>query len=231
MTREECVQRAKDIMINKNPYGRYHKYNFDTYNYGENTPINSDTITNMPSATIILSEKVYGSLQAIQDVTNEERREVPFFLYGRETANNVIEFDDFFTNSNRNNRQSTEAVFNQVMIDDLERRVNINLNTDFVVCHGHSHPSISEFHQNFSLGNFASYIEMNQNNSVFRNKQVELTSCLVTSTGDINFLFYDNVSDNFYRFTNVYAKSENGLRPVNCYNMNQEENYYRTGHR
>ena len=231
MTREGCVQKAKDIMINKNLYGRYHKYNFDTYNYGENTPINSDTITNMPSATIILSENVYGSLQAIQDVTNEEKKEVPFFLYGRETANNVIEFDDFFTNSNRNNRQSTEAVFNQVMIDDLERRVNINLNTDFVVCHGHSHPSISEFHQNFSLGDFASYIEMNQNNSVFRNKQVELTSCLVTSTGDINFLFYDNISENFYRFTNVYAKSENGLRPVNCYNMNQEENYHRTGHR
>ena len=44
MTREQCVQKAKDIMINKNSYGIYHKYNFDTYNYGENTPINSDII-------------------------------------------------------------------------------------------------------------------------------------------------------------------------------------------
>ena len=138
---------------------------------------------------------------------------------------------DFFTNSNRNNRQSTEAVFNQVMIDDLERRVNINLNTDFVVCHGHSHPSISEFHQNFSLGDFASYIEMNQNNSVFRNKQVELTSCLVTSTGDINFLFYDNISENFYRFTNVYVRDNNTLKPVNCYNLNQADGYYSTRQR
>lgn len=231
MTREECVQKAKDIMINKNPYGIYHKYNFDTYNYGEMTPINSETINNMPNATIILSDKVYGSLQAIQDVTNKEDKEVPFFLYGRETANNTIEFDDFFTNSNRDNRQSTEAVFNQIMIDDLTRRIDNNLNSNFVVCHGHSHPSISKFHQNFSLGDFASYIEMNQNNSAFRNKQIELTSCLVTSTGDINFLFYDNISDNFYRFTNVYVRKENGLRPVNCYNMNQEENYNRTGRR
>ena len=231
MTREECIQKAKDIMINKNPYGIYHKYNFDTYNYGEMTPINSETINNMPNATIILSDRVHGSLQAIQDVTNKEDKEVPFFLYGRETANNTIEFDDFFTNSNRDNRQSTEAVFNQIMIDDLTRRVDNNLNSDFVVCHGHSHPAISRFHQNFSLGDFASYIEMNQNNSAFRNKQVELTSCLVTSTGDINFLFYDNVSDNFYRFTNVYVRSENGLRPVNCYNMNQEETYHQTRHR
>lgn len=231
MTREECVQKAKDIMINKNPYGIYHKYNFDTYNYGEMTPINSETINNMPNATIILSDKVYGSLQAIQDVTNKEDKEVPFFLYGRETANNTIEFDDFFTNSNRDNRQSTEAVFNQIMIDDLTRRIDNNLNSNFVVCHGHSHPSISKFHQNFSLGDFASYIEMNQNNSAFRNKQIELTSCLVISTGDINFLFYDNISDNFYRFTNVYVRKENGLRSVNCYNMNQEENYHRTGRR
>ena len=229
MTREECVQKAKDIMINKNPYGIYHKYNFDTYNYGEMTPINSETINNMPNATIILSDKVYGSLQAIQDVTNKEDKEVPFFLYWRETVNNTIEFDDFFTNSNRDNRQSTEVVFNQIMIDDLTRRIDNNLNSNFVVCHGHSHPSISKFHQNFSLGDFASYIEMNQNNSAFRNKQIELISCLVTSTGDINFLFYDNISDNFYRFTNVYIRKENGLRPVNCYNMNQEENYHRTG--
>ena len=117
------------------------------------------------------------------------------------------------------------------MIDDLTRRIDNNLNSNFVVCHGHSHPSISKFHQNFSLGDFASYIEMNQNNSAFRNKQIELTSCLVTSTGDINFLFYDNISDNFYRFTNVYVRKENGLRSVNCYNMNQEENYHRTGRR
>ena len=82
MTREECIQKAKDIMINKNPYGRYHKYNFDTYNYGKNTPINSDTITNMPSATIILSEKVYGFLQAIQDVTNEEKKKCHSFYMG-----------------------------------------------------------------------------------------------------------------------------------------------------
>ena len=94
-----------------------------------------------------------------------------------------------------------------------------------------SHPSISEFHQNFSLGDFASYIEMNQNNSVFRNKQVELTSCLVTSTGDINFLFYDNISENFYRFTNVYVRDNNTLKPVNCYNLNQADGYYSTRQR
>ena len=65
---------------------------------------------------------------------------------------------------------------------------------------------------------------MNQDNLVFKNKQVELTSCLVTSTGDINFVFYDNQSNNFYRFTNVVVKGkDNSYRPVNCYGLNQAE--------
>ena len=64
-------------------------------------------------------------------------------------------------------------------------------------------------------------------NAVFKNKQVELTSCLVTSTGDINFVFYDNQNDNFYRFTNVFVKDkDNNLKLVNCYGLNQEQQYY-----
>ena len=67
-------------MINKNPYGMYHKQNFDTYSsYGEMTPINSDIINNMPASQIILSEEVHGQLLGIQDVTNLKNKEIPFY--------------------------------------------------------------------------------------------------------------------------------------------------------
>ncbi len=223
MTREECLRKAKDIMIHKNPYGKYHEQNFNTYSaYGEMTPINSDIIVNMPNAVIILSEEVYERLLAVQYVTNETNQEFPFFLYGQETAGNQIEFNEFFSSSN--NRQNASASFNQSMMNNLQNRINGNLNNGLVVCHGHSHPPIGNFNQNFSLGDFTSYIQMNQNNSVFKNKQVELTSCLVTSTGDINFVFYDNLNDNFYRFTNVFVKDkDNNMTPVNCYGLNQSE--------
>ena len=159
-------------------------------------------------------------LLAVQDVTNETNQEFPFFLYGKEISNNQIEFTEFISSSN--NRQNVEASFNQTMINNLQNRINGNLNNGLVVCHGHSHPPIGSFHQNFSLGDFISYMQMNQDNSVFKNKQVELTSCLVTSTGDMNFVFYDNQSDNFYRFTNVFVKDKNNnLTPVNCYGLNQ----------
>lgn len=226
MTREQYVQKVKEIMINKNPYGMYHKQNFDTYSsYGEMTPINSDIINNIPASQIILSEEVYEMLLAVQDVTNSTNQEFPFFLYGKEVASNIIGFNEFMSSSN--NRQSVEASFNANMIENLQKKVNGNLNNGFVVCHGHSHPPIGSFHQNFSLGDFTSYMQMNQDNPVFKTKQVELTSCLVTSTGDINFVFYDNQSNNFYRFTNVFVKDKsNNLKPVNCYGLNQEQEYY-----
>ena len=225
MTREQYSQKVKDIMINKNPYGAYHQQNFNTYSaYGEMTPINSDIINNMPNSKIILSEEVYGSLLGIQDVTNIEKTEIPFLLYGKEVENNVIEFDNFITSSTKENRQSTEANYDEKMEKDLMNKLNNNQYNGFVVCHGHSHPRGS-FSENFSLGNFTSYIQMNQENQVFKTKQAELIACLVTSTGDINFVFYDNTSDNFYRFTDVFVKDkDNNLTPVSCYGLNQREN-------
>ena len=63
---------------------------------------------------------------------------------------------------------------------------------------------------------------MNQENTLFKNRQVELINCLVTITGDVNFLFYDNTSENFYRFTSVFVKDKNNnMIPVNCYRLNQ----------
>lgn len=223
MTREQYKQSVKDIMINKNPYGAYHQQNFNTYGgYDEMTPINSDIINNMPNAQIVLSESVYEMLLAVQEVTNSSNQEFPFFLYGREIGNNSIEFNEFI--SANNNRQNTSASFNQSMINDLESRLKNNLNKGYVVCHGHSHPPIGDFHQNFSLGDFTSFMQMNEDNPVFKDRQVELTSCVVTSTGDINFVFYDNVNQNFYRFTNVVVKDkDNNYTSVNCYGLNQAQ--------
>lgn len=207
MTREQYKQSVKDIMINKNPYGAYHLQNFNTYdNYDEMTPINSDIINNMPNAIIILSEEVYQMLLVIKEVTNEANQVFPFFLYGKEIKNNQIEFNEFMSASN--NRQNTEASFNQTMINNLQNRIKGNLNTGLVVYQGHSHPPIGDFHQNFSLGDFTSFMQMNEDIPVFKNRQVELISCLVTNTGDINFVFYDNVNQNFYRFTNVVVRGK-----------------------
>ena len=221
MTREKCKQKVKDILIYKNPYGIYHQQNFKTYEaYGEMAPINSSIINDMPNAKIVLSDSVYEMLLAIQEATLQTNQEFPFFLYGQEIANNLIEFNEFVSVSA--NRSSAEASFNQTMINNLESKIKENLNRSFVICHGHSHPPIGNFHQNFSLGDFTSFVQMNENNPIFKSRKVELVGALVTSTGDVNFVFYDNLNQNFYRFTKVFVKNkDNKYMSINCYGLNQ----------
>ena len=183
-------------------------------------PINSSIINDMPNAKIVLSNSVYEMLLAIQEATLQTNQEFPFFLYGQEIANNLIEFNEFVSVSA--NRSSAEASFNQTMINNLESKIKENSNRSFVVCHGHSHPPIGNFHQNFSLGDFTSFVQMNENNPIFNRRKVELVGALVTSTGDVNFVFYDNINQNFYRFTKVFVKNkDNKYMPINCYGLNQ----------
>lgn len=223
MTRQDYNRKVKQIMINNPLFGQYHAQNFSTFGgLGENQPINSSIINDIPRGSIILSEQVFDMLCAIQDVTNTEMEEVPFFLIGMEGSDNSIEFTEFMSSSR--DRQSTEASFNQDMVDYLQNRISGHLNDGLVVCHGHSHPAIGRFYENFSLGDLTTYIQMNEENAVFRNRKVELVGCVVTSTGNINFVFYDNKRQDFYRFTHVYVKDMYGnLRPVNAYGLNQRE--------
>ncbi len=224
MTRDQCLQKVENILVQKSPYGSYHQENFDNYRtLGDMAPINSAIISDIPFGQVILSNEVYQFLNAVCDVTNEDRKEIPFFLYGYETQPNVVEFSEAYTSSD--DRHSTMATFNSDMVHNLGERMRESLNTKLVVCHGHSHPPIGDVHENFSLGDFASYVEMNEENSVFRDHQVDLMGCLVTSSGDINFVFYDNLVENFYRFTEVYVKeNDNSLRPVNTYGLKQADN-------
>lgn len=228
MSNQGYKKRVIEIMTNpnKNPYARFHQINFSNYSfYNEETPINKDIINDMPQAKIILTREVYEHLLAIQEVTLSTNQEFPFFLYGYENARNQIEFKEFMSSSA--NRQSNAANFNSQMQKDLMNKINKNSNNNFVVCHGHSHPLIGDFCENFSLGDFMAYMEMNESNGVFKNKEVELTGCVVTPSGDINFVYYDNQVKNFYRFTNIYVREmDNTLTPVNCYGLNQRQPQY-----
>lgn len=225
MTRQEYSEEVKRIMCGNPMFGPYHAQNFRSFaQYGEMAPINSSIINDMPRGKIILSEQVYDMLMAISDVTNSEMEEVPFFLFGTETSDNTIEFSEFMSSSRE--RQGTQASFDQNMVKYLQDRINGNMNDGLVVCHGHSHPPIGSYNENFSLGDFTSYMQMNRDNEIFRSRKIELVGCVVTSTGDINFVFYDNRHNDFYRFTQVYVKDMQGnLTPANSYGLNQRDNY------
>lgn len=224
MTREQYVEKAKNILTQDPLYGVFHQQNLNTYNYGEMTPVNSQILNTMPNtSSIILNQNVYEMLLAVQEITNQNQEELPFFLYGREIAPNKIEFTEFMLASN--SQSNHQASFNQTMINHLQSRIEQELDNGFVVCHGHSHPPLGTFYQHFSLGDLASYIQMNEENPVFKDKHVELMSCLIPSSKDMNFLFYDNHNQDFYRFLNVFVKDKDEhLTPISCYQTTKESN-------
>ena len=223
MTRQEYKNQVIKVMIDNPAYGKYHMQNFNTFGgLGESCPINSAIINDMPRGEVILSEQVYEMLMDVVDVSNTDVVEVPFFLFGTEISGNVIEFNEFMSSSR--DRQSSAASFNDEMVNYLEQRLNGGFHNGLVACHGHTHPPVGTFYQNFSLGDLTTYMQMNEENEVFKNRKVELVGCLVTSTWDVNFVFYDNRKQDFYRFTNVFVKDMHGnLKPVNAYGLRQAE--------
>lgn len=222
----ENISKVKEILTTRGQYRNHHKENFEKYNYGEMTPINNDILNIIPSGTIILSDEVYQTLLAVRELTLADEKEVPFFLYGKDAGDNQIIFDEFYSKSN--NRAGAEASFGTDMINDLTKKVYNKERSDLAVCRGHSHPQTGPYCENFSLGDLAGDIQFNQDNEVFRSKKVEATSCVVSPSGDINFLYYDNVTENFYRFNNVVVKNkDNSYTKVDCYGNGKEQMEYR----
>lgn len=224
MNRQDYLNKAKQILINGNN-GQQHLENFQDFkNNGEECPIIGALLKDMDDygGLIILTSDVSKKLQIIHEVTNIRRIEIPFLLYGKEIQKNKILFNDIYIEQNSN--QSRLASFGSNITKDLENRLNKN-NSNLVICHGHSHPPIGDYHKNFSHGDLASYIEMND---IVKNHNSQSVGAIVTSNGDFNFLFYDDQSQDFYRFTRILEQTENlDYVRLNCYGktFNQNINY------
>jgi len=209
MDREEYVKKAKNILESDRSMGQYHRLNFQNYNYGENSPVNSKILTNMPHGSkVIIEEKVYEAMDVLAEVTNEDGKECSFLLTGQVEGQTAI-FDGLIMQGNDGNAH--EAGFSKIapelskFMEDVKRN-NVK---NAIVCHGHSHPKVGQYYMQFSLGDLASYIQMNKDNEQYRDKEVELCSCLLTD-GEFNFLFYDNKTNNFYKFNNTYMRKKDG---------------------
>lgn len=179
----------------------------------ENAPIANRNLLVMPrGSAVILSAEVSELLELIDKKTKAEGKEIPFFLYGKTKGQTVI-IDDI--DADIDNLQDTEAVFSPELVTSLEQFVHKSKKdgSDIIV-HGHTHPKIGNYFKNFSYGDMSAYVHLKEQLPVFKNSQIEVCSCLIVD-GNYNFLFYNG--ENFYRFENVFAEHENGLRRLPCY--------------
>ncbi len=206
----DYAKKVYNILCRKGFHQKVHQENFTKFNYGDMTPINDELLSVIPGGTVILAPEVYEAMRALGEATGESRKEFPFFLFGHEIDDNVVFFDEFFSQSSK--REETSAHFSPAMVDYLSKKL---MTGNLVVCHGHSHPPIGQFYHYFSLGDFGAYVKMTEENNVFRNKEAQLMGCMVDCDGEFKFVHYDMEQENFYRFAKVYRKdNENKLQSL-----------------
>ena len=166
---------------------------------------------------VVLSEKVYQMLVAIQQDTYNKKLEYPFFLFGkREDSGRILYFDDYVIDTT--GVESKSASFDKT--DKLLNRLNnfvANSPRDgtCVIAHGHSHPPITNQYLNFSLGDMTSYMQWREENALFKSK--EFFGCAVLLTGgNYNFLFFDGYD--WYRYNDVFVQHKaRDIEKLPCY--------------
>lgn len=202
----EYLQKVRDILTTKGLYQDYQKENISDYDSYELSPIHNNILNILPNGIVILTEEVYEGLLDIHESTMVNKREIPFFLLGKETSNNQVLFNKIFIRSNNETQLVDDLTSKQDNIDHL------------VICKGYSHPSNEMVYEHFSFGDLARNIQFIEENPTFKDKKIEVVSCVITPSKDINFLYYDSQKQNFYRFSKVMVVNKNNMYTrINCY--------------
>ena len=210
---QEYVNRAYTTLIKSNAQRR----RFATANYGVNTPIDAKRLPDVPSGKVILSQEVFQQLLKINDESEKANAEFAYFLTGI-TEGQTVKFDNIVWTRNQGN--SATANFNPLLknLNAYVKSVQQNGEKNAIVCNGHTHPKhMSSYAEDFSLADMAGFMQMKEENGVFRNGNIELCSGIM-SDFNFNFCFYDNKMEDFYKFNDVVLELETGEQiPLSCY--------------
>ncbi len=178
----------------------------------DNYPVKTSMLGVVPQGKVILSSDVAAFLDVVDDTTKETGREIAFLLFGK-TQGQVVYIDNYIVNGLSD---SMNAHFSSAINSALQNFINSSEKdgTDMVV-HGHSHPKLGNYYNNFSLGDMEAYTKFREANNVFNSNKIWLSSCLVVD-GNFNFLFYDG--NDYFKFNEVYEKLPDGsLKKLKCY--------------
>ena len=215
--KQEYVNRAYDALINRQSNSIAQRRRFANANYGLNTPIDAKELDNVPRGKVILSQSVFEQLLNVNDESEKARAEYSYFLTGI-TEGQTVKFDSIVWCRNQGN--SAEANFTPLLpkLNAYVKAVQQLGETQAIVCNGHTHPkSLSAYSEDFSLADMAGFMQMKEDNAVFKNGSIDLCSGIMSDL-NFNFCFYDDVMQNFYKFNDVVLELETGEQvPLSCY--------------
>lgn len=215
--KQEYINRTYNALINYQTNSNAQRRRFQNANYGLNTPIDAKQLDDVPSGKVILTQQVFEQLMNVNDESQKAQAEFPYFLTGT-TEGQVVKFDNIVWCRNRGNQ--AEADFTP-LLPSLNKFVNAVQQmgeTQAIVCNGHTHPKgMSIYAEDFSLADMAGFMQMKEDNSVFKDGTIDLCGGIMSDLS-FNFCFYDDRMQNFYKFNDVVLELETGEQiPLSCY--------------
>lgn len=211
--KQEYINRTYRTLMNSSAQ----KERFENVNYGMNTPIDARKLPDVPRGKIIISQEVFKELITVNDESEKAKAEFSYFLTGI-TEGQTVKFDNIVWARNQGN--NVEADFTPLMgnLRSYVKCIQQLGKQNAIVCNGHTHPKeLSRYAEDFSFADMAGFMQMKEDNAVFRNGDIELCSGIMSEL-NFNFCFYDNNVQDFYKFNDVVLELETGEQiPLSCY--------------
>ena len=182
-----------------------------------NLPTDYRQLDNVPRGKVILSQNVFKELLKVNDESEKAQADYAYLLTGI-TEGQTVRFDNIEWCRNQGNRAEANfaplATYLNAYLDTAQRSGE----TQAIVCNGHTHPKgMSPFVEEFSLADMAGFMQVKEENPVFRNGTIDLVGGIMSDL-NFNFCFYDYRMQDFYKFNDVVLELETGEQiPLSCY--------------
>lgn len=188
---------------------KYHLHDKDK-NVIYSAPVNPNYLQPIDiKHSIILEDNVYDALQTIDQYNIDNKKEVPFILYGYETKGGAIVFDDIYCDFSK--LKEASATF-QNLDEFLYLRMQVFFEDNMknkVICLGHTHPFTGKISFNYSIADLCCHLhylgykvfyDEKYNNKIF--------SLMKSVTTDYNFIYYDLKTKLFNKVSKVYLRKK-----------------------
>lgn len=216
MTREDTKNFILNSLLENDPNKEYFynkiQYHLNSTNKNEiyRAPINPNFFQPLSSNhSIIIENNVYDALQTIDQYNIDNKKEVPFILYGYETKGGAIVFDDIYCDFKK--LKDSSATFEN-LDEFLYLRMQVFLADDMhnkVICLGHSHPFTGKISYNYSIADLCCHIHyLNYNVFYERKYNNKVFSFIKTISNDYNFIFFDLNDNLFKKVPKVYLRQK-----------------------
>lgn len=155
----------------------------------------------LSNSRVVIKKDIWEKLQNIALTTQIDSKEIGFLLYGKEFLPNQVYINDIVISTSP--LKSIETEYDKNITLDLKKRIDENLDSRYVVVHGHSHPKISDNYDKFSLKDLANLVELTDKVEDFKTKEMQLVGCLITPDLPIKFAYYNPYNDKILDFERI----------------------------